>query len=189
VSFKVLVVPEDHTNNGAILEPLVSALLADAGKPRAKVKVLDKPRVQGFDAAKKVIQNELVDIYPWMDLWIFMPDADKAGPAAMNALEAELQAKGIRLLCCPAEPEVEIYAAAAFSSEFAGPWAAARAHTKFKEVVFEPLLRRHGDPRRRAGGRDLMIEASLKNLPRLYQLCPELRLLRDRVAAIVDREP
>jgi hypothetical protein len=53
VSFKVLVVPEDHTNNGAILKPLVSALLADAGRSSAQVRVLDNPRVQGFDDARK----------------------------------------------------------------------------------------------------------------------------------------
>jgi hypothetical protein len=54
-----------------------------------------------------------------------------------------------------------------------------------KEDIFEPLLRKHGDDRRAGGGRDLMIAASLKNLPLLFQLCPELKILRDRIANLV----
>ena len=93
MSFKVLVVPEDHTHNGAILKPLLQALMADAGKPSANVKVLDNPRVQGFDQAVAAIRGELVDRYRWMDLWLFMPDADRARPMAMQALEAALAAQ------------------------------------------------------------------------------------------------
>jgi hypothetical protein len=186
VSFKVLVVPEDHTHNGAILDPLVSALLADAGKPRAKVTVLSRPRVQGYDAAKKALRNELLDSHKWMNLWLFMPDADRAGADAMAALEAELAAKNVTLLCCPAVPEVEIYAVAAYSAEI--DWTTARRHPRFKEEIFEPLRRKYGDDRRPSGGRDLMIAESLRNLPRLYQLCPELKGLRDRMAAVIDEE-
>ena len=58
-----------------------------------------------------------------------------------------------------------------------------RRHPMMKEEVFGPLLNRHGDPRRPGAGRDLMINESLQNLPLLFQLCPELRRLRDRVAA------
>lgn len=188
MSFKVLVVPEDHTHNGAILKPLVSALLADAGKPNAQVRVLDNPRVQGFDEARKALRGELVDKYQWMNLWIFMPDADRAAPAAMTALEEELGRQGVKLLCCPAEPEVEIYAAAPFRSEIGVSWAEARSHPQFKEVIFAPLLTTHGDLRRPAGGRDLMFNEALKNLPQLMSLCPELALLRRRIAAALDEE-
>ena len=55
MSFKVLVIPEDHTHNGAILKPLVQAVLADAGKLAADVRVLDNPRVQGFEQAVAAI--------------------------------------------------------------------------------------------------------------------------------------
>ncbi|MFO1523674.1 MAG: hypothetical protein U1G05_16920 [Kiritimatiellia bacterium] len=37
MSFKVLVIPEDPTNNGYILKPLVQAILDDAGRPQARV--------------------------------------------------------------------------------------------------------------------------------------------------------
>lgn len=183
MSFKVLVVPEDHTNNGAILKPLVGALLADAGKPAALVKVVDRPRLRGYESAVAAIRGNLIDLYRWMDLWLFFPDADRANPAATQALERDLAGSGVTLLCCIAQPEVEAYAAAAYSGEVPGGWAMARNHRRFKEEVFTPLLAVHGDPRRPNGGRDLMIEQGLQNLARLYQLCPELQSLRDRVVA------
>lgn len=183
MSLKVLVVPEDHTNNGAILKPLVSALLADVGKPAALVKVVDRPRLRGYESALAAIKGDLVDLYAWMDLWLFLPDADKASPTAMSALESELGQRGVKLLCCSAVPEVEVYAAAPYSAEISGGWAKAREHPRFKEQVFAPLLAAHGDARRPSGGRDLMIAQALQNLPRLYQLCPELRVLRDRIAS------
>ena len=85
MSFKVLVVPEDHTYNGAILKPLIEGVLLDVGKSSAMVKVLDNPRVQGFDQAMAAIKGELVDRYRWMDLWLFMPDADKRYPPGVQA--------------------------------------------------------------------------------------------------------
>lgn len=188
MSFKVLVVPEDHTNNGAILKPLVEAILTDAGKPNARVQVLDNPRVQGYDGARAALRGVLVERYDWMNLWLFMPDADRASLQAMQGLEAELRGKGVTLFCCPAEPEVEIYAAAPYSDEIRGGWAAARGHPNFKEAVFAPLLAAHGDARRPAGGRDRMIGEAIRNLTRLYQLCPELKQLRDRIAEHFDEE-
>lgn len=183
MSFKVLVIPEDHTNNGAILKPLVGRVLADAGKPAALIKVVDRPRLRGYESAVAAIRGDLIDLYRWVNLWLFFPDADKANAANVKALEHDLAGSGVTLLCCIAQPEVEVYAAAAYSSEVPGGWAAARTHHRFKEDVFAPLLAAHGDVRRPNGGRDLMIEQGVQNLPRLYQLCPELQSLRDRLVA------
>lgn len=188
MSLKVLVIPEDPRHNGAILKPLVRALLADAGRPRAAVTVLTNPRLRGYDDAFRAIKGDLVDRYGHWDLWLFMPDADRANPAAMQALEADLARRGVRLLCSPAEPEVEIYACAAWRTEVPGGWVAGRAHPRFKEEVFVPLLARHGDPRRPDGGRDKMMDAALANLPLLMQLCPELRTLRDRLAGLLQAD-
>ena len=185
MSFKVLVIPEDPTHNGYILKPLVQAILADAGRPRAVVTVLTNPWLGGYDHARRAVAGELVDRYGHWDLWLFMPDADRASPAAMQALEAELEARNVCLLCCPAEPEAEIYACAAYRDALPGGWAQARQHPRFKEDLFDPLLAEHGDTRRAGGGRDRMVAESLKNYPLLLQLCPELRNLRDRIAALL----
>ena len=184
MSFKVLVIPEDPTNNGYILKPLVQAILTDAGKPAAKVDVLTNPKLGGYDHALRAIKEELADRYGFWDLWVFIPDADRASAGAMEQLEKDLGAKGITLLCCPAHPEVELYACAAYRSEIDGGWNTARQDARMKEDVFAPLLEKHGDNRRAGEGRDLMITESLKNLPLLFQLCPELKLLRNRIANV-----
>ena len=112
MSIRVLVIPEDPFNNGYILKPLVDAVLADAGKSLAKTMILSNPRLRGYDHALKAIREDLPERYGFWDLWIFFPDADRAKPDAMQALETDLLAKGITLLCCPAQPEIEIYCCA-----------------------------------------------------------------------------
>ena len=101
MSVRVLVIPEDPTLNGYILKPLVEMLLAEAGKPAARVTVLTNPRVRGYDEAVKVVRRELASRYGFMDLWLFFPDADRASDAAMRDLERSLRAEDIPLLCCP----------------------------------------------------------------------------------------
>ena len=187
MSFRVLVVPEDPTLNGHILKPLAEALLGDAGRPRARVKVLDNPRVRGYPHAARTIRgDELHTSYAFYDLWLFFPDADRATPDAMEDLEADSRSRGIPLLCCPAQPEVEIYACVPFRDELHRPWKEIRTHPRLKEDVFDPLLAKHGHPRRPGGGRDLMIARSLRNLPLLYLLCPETKRLRDRIASYIE---
>lgn len=182
MSFRVLVIPEDPLQDGHILRPLVHAIMRDVSIPAAKVTVLTNPRVRGFDQAVKAVRDELAGRYHFMDLWLFFPDADKAGIKAMRDLETHVVAKGITLLCCAAQPEVEIYACAAFRKDIPITWDETRNHPRVKEEIFEPLLKKHGDPRRADKGRDQMIRQSLKNLPLLFQLCPELNQLRNRIA-------
>jgi len=181
MSFRVLVIPEDPTQNGYILRPLVQAIVGDAGRPQARVVVLTNPRFQGYDHALRAIREDLPGRYGFWDLWLFFPDADRASPDAMGDLERALQVQGIRLLCCPAQPELEIYACAGFVCELGEPWDQARRNPKLKELVFAPLLQKRGDFRRAGQGRDLLIAEALQNLPRLYRLCPELKALRDRI--------
>lgn len=185
MSFRVLVIPEDPTHNGYILRPLVQALMAEAGRPNARVHVLNNPKLGGYDHAVRAIRDELPGRYSFYDLWIFIPDADRATPDAMRALEKNLADRKIPLLCCPAQPEVEIYASAAFSAEIPFSWEQARANTRFKEEVFAPLLAKYGDARRAGLGRDLLIAESLNNLPRLLQLCPELCDLLEQIRQLI----
>jgi hypothetical protein len=180
----VLVIPEDQTYNGYILRAFGED---DRGGCRASIR-------QGEDTPEatdpRILtradgREELSDLYRLFDLWLFFPDADRASSDAMRALETEFEARGRSLFCCPAQPEVEIYACVAFRQEMSETWDGARTNPRMKEEVFAPLLAQHGDRRRPGGGRDLMIGESLKSLPLLYRLCPELKSLRDRIAALL----
>ena len=183
MSFRVLVIPEDPTNNGYILKPLTKALVADAGKPAAVVKVVDNPRLRGYGGAVHAIRHELADRYAMQDLWLFFPDADLAKPDAMRRLEKDLAGRQITLFCCIANPEVEIFACVPFREDMSESWDSVRAHPRMKEEIFQPLLDRHGAREQAGGGRKSMIRKSLQHLPLLFQLCPETRALRDRIAA------
>jgi len=186
VSFRVLVIPEDPTLNGYILKPLAEMVLAEAGRPAARVTVLTNPRVRGYDEALRVVQGGLSSRYRFMDLWLFFPDADRASAEAMRRLERSLRDDGVTLFCCSAEPEVEVYACVAYREELRGSWAEARANPRFKETVFEPLLRAHGDPRRPGGGRGAMTEKSIARRRRFFRLCPEIAELRNRIEEHLD---
>ncbi len=182
VSVQVLVIPEDPTNNGYILKPVVDMVLAEAGKPAAKVRVLGNPRVRGYDDAVRVVRKDLASRYGFMDLWLFLPDADRASSGAMQVLEEDLHAQGVTLLCCPAVPEVEVYACVAYRGEIAS-WQEVRADPRMREAYFDPLLEKHGDRRKPGRGRRMMIERSLRSRRAFFQLCPEIADLRDRVQA------
>lgn len=180
---KVLVIPEDQTWNGYILRPLVKAIMADAGRRRARVTIAPEPRLRGYAHAVKAIREDLPGLYGFFDLWLFFPDADRASIDAMRALERNLAERDIRLLCCAAQPELEIYACVAFRSDMQETWEDARRNQRMKEEVFQPLLDQHGYQKQPGKSRGLMIKQSLMNLPLLFQLCPELKCLRDRIAA------
>ena len=186
MSLRVLVIPEDPTHNGYILKPLVHAILADLNRPRAKVTVLGNPRVQGYDDAYRTIIEDLPGLYAHMDCWLFMPDADRASATAMRDLEAQLERQGIRLLCCPAQPEVEIYACVANRQSLGATWQELRQHNRLKEDIFQPLLARHGHQDEAGGGRESLTRAALIRLPALYKLCPELAVLRDRLRVLLE---
>lgn len=166
---------------------MVSAILADAGKPRANIRVADKPHPRGYANVLRLIRNEFPQEYGYFDLSLFFPDADRAGPDAMARLESDIAKHSIRLLCCLAEPEVEIFACLGFRQAIDIGWDEARTHPRLNEEIFNPLLlqpefRDLSLVHRSSKGRARMIKKSLRNLPQLYRLCPELARLRLRIA-------
>lgn len=106
MSFNVLVIPEDPTLNGYILNPLTQAIVTDAGRPAANVKVLTRPRLRGYTHARRAIRDELPDLYAHLHLWLFFPDADRAAEDATQDLENRVGERGVALFCCIAQPEL-----------------------------------------------------------------------------------
>ena len=183
MSFRVLVVPEDPTHNGYILKPLVERVLSECGKPNARVHVLTNPKLDGYDDAVKAIKGELRDRYGFYDLWVFVPDADRA--AGLKALEADTAMAGIRLICCAAQPELECWLLAGFRSKLTQPWTAVRAHPTLKEDIFAPFLKRFGDPSAAGGGREKLMRQVLQNFRGLTEVCPELGELTERLRTLI----
>src|SRR5260370_3607880 len=164
VSFRVLVVPEDPTYNGYVLSPLIARIMRECGKPNARVTVLSNPKTSGYDNAKTLLVNRILETYSHFDLILFLPDADgKDRSLEFVALEASARGLGARLLCCAAIPEIEVWVLAGHLEKLHLSWAEVRAELDLKESVFEPFLAEYGDPRRASGGRDLLMEGTLRN--------------------------
>ena len=190
MSFKVLVVPEDPTNNGYILQPLVTRMLEGCGRPQGKVTVLTNPKTAGYDHAKAILIDQVFDRYSHYDLLLFLCDADgKDRTAAFANLEAQGTEKQVRLICCAAIQEVETWLLAGHTNNLNREWAEVRADVSVKENVFDPFMAQHGDSRRPGGGRDLLMKDTLQNYAGLLERCPELRSLENRIREIVEGVP
>lgn len=185
MSFRVLVIPEDPTYNGYILQPIVERMLAELGKPNAHVKILTNPRLNGYPHAVSVIRGDLIDRYRHFDLWLFLPDGDRA--SNLGTLERELLERGVHLFCCAAEPEVEAWLLAGHRDSLTISWPQVRQHPRLKEEVFEPFLNHLGDSRSTGGGRRQLTCETLANYQGLLQVCPELAELEDRLRAFLSQ--
>ncbi len=186
MSFKVLVIPEDPTNNGYILKPLVRRMLEDCGKPNAKIIVLPNPRASGYEHIKSLLVEQIIDRYSHFDLLLFLPDADgKNRSGEFERLEEQARHKSVKLLCCAAVQEVEAWLLAGHLHELSTNWQIIRDDVSVKENIFVPFLVQYGDPRRTGGGRDLLMNETLQNYRGLLQRCPELAALEERVKVLL----
>ena len=186
MSFNVLVVPEDPTLNGYILESLIEPILRECGKPNARIDVLRNPRAKGYEHAKSLIEGGLLDRYVHMDLILFLPDADgKDRSPAFEALETQAAQVGVRLICQCAVQEVEVWLLAGHTDKLDRPWQEIRSDTHVKEGGFQPFLARYGDMRQAGGGRKQLMQETLSNYNGLLTRCPEIKVLQDRICAAV----
>jgi hypothetical protein len=187
VSLRVLVIPEDPTYNGYILQPLIERMLRELDKPNARVTILTNPKLNGYAHAISAIRGDLADRYGHLDLWLFLPDADRA--SGLAALEEEMAHRGVSLICCAAEPEVEAWLLAGYRDELGIPWPDIREHPRLKEEVFEPFLARFGDARSPGHGRKTLMQRTLSNYRGLLAVCPELSELETRLRRFVSPRP
>lgn len=185
MSGKVLVIPEDPQKNGYILRPFIRKALIEAEFPARDVQVLSDPRPTGYhDALSKIRSNELLQRWGrFARLWLFVPDADVVKPNEMAALESELENKGVKLVCCPAVPELEAWLLAGAES-LPSNWSEMRAERRFKEIYAEPFISKEGNPKAPGEGRAELAERAIRNWPRVLSRCEELKGLVERLRGL-----
>jgi hypothetical protein len=182
MSFKVLIIPEDPTNNGYILKPLIKRMMKECGKPNAQVDVLSNPRVQGYNRAKTLMSESIFESYAHIDLLLFIPDADgKDRSREFAILEKEAREKGAKLLCCAACQEVEAWLLAGHLDKLDKRWSEIRADPSVKEIFFADFLSRNGNPKAAGGGREGLMLQTLENYRGLLDRSPELKDLQTRI--------
>lgn len=187
MSFRVLVIPEDPTYNGYILQPLVERMLRELNKPNARVTILTNPKLNGYAHAVDTIKTNLVDRYAHFDLWLFLPDADRA--RGLGDLENEMAGHNVHLFCCAARPEVEAWLLAGYRDQLGVSWQEVREHRRLKEDIFEPFLTEFGDTRKPGGGRKDLMSQTLSNYRGLLSVCPELEGLEARLRTFLSATP
>ncbi len=162
-------------------------MLMACGKANARVIVLPEPSPKGYEHAKALLRNQLFDSYRHMNLLLFLPDADgKDRSAEFSGLESEARRQGVRLLCCAAKEEVEVWLLAGHRESLEGRrWREVRDDPSVKENVFFPFLRRHGDPKAPGEGRERLMAETLKGYDALLRLCPELADLERRIREVL----
>lgn len=185
MSCRVLVIPEDPTHNGAILGPLISRMLDECGRPRAKVTVLTNPRLRGIEDVRESMAG-IADRYAHFDLRVCVVDQEGLDRTGLfQSLAGRARVAGRKLVCCAAVQEVEAWLLAGHSEKLGAPWATVRADASVKENFFAPFLAQYGDRRRPGGGRQLLMEQTLANYSAILGRCPELTELENRIREVL----
>jgi len=185
----VMIIPEDFRKDQFVLQPIISAMFAALGKPRAKVEVCLDPLLGGISRAMDA--EELLQIVkdrPMVDLFLLLVDRDgEAGRrGGLDNLEAALfpgsQKAGGAFLAENAWQEIEVWTIAGHRPLPGWQWDNIRGERDSKEAYFEPLAKAHGLGSEDDGGRKKLSLNAARNYRRIHALCKEdIQVLHERV--------
>jgi hypothetical protein len=113
----VLIIPEDFRNDQFIVGPLIQRMLAEVGKPRAKVRVCRDPLLGGVGEALKWERiSEIIDRYRGT-IHLFLLVVDRDGIAGRRRSLDALESKAAEVLTVDkgffgenARQEIEVWA-------------------------------------------------------------------------------
>ncbi|MCC7373574.1 MAG: hypothetical protein IT581_02885 [Verrucomicrobiales bacterium] len=183
MSFQVLVVPEDPRYNGAILKPLFEKLLAEAGRPFARVVVSHGWKQRGYEAVMASL-SDLIGQYRYFDLIVLVVDSDGRLPGRLQRMaieETKARDAGARLVGVVAVEEVETWLLMGHLPRLRASWREVRSDASVKENHFQPFLKEFGDPTSPDGGRGRLMLEALQDFNGILQRCDELRHLLGRI--------
>lgn len=176
MSVRLMIIPEDFRKDQYILKPLFEKLLADLGKPRAKVEVCKDPHLQGIsDCTNKDRLREVFDRYDGIyQYFVLCVDRDgvKSRRAKLDHLQDEFD-NGRVFLAAHAWEELETWILAGVDSPREWRWADIRADISVKENYFEELARRRGVSDALGGGRQRLGIEAAKSIQAIRQKCRE----------------
>lgn len=176
----VLVIPEDFRKDQYILKPVIEAMFAAVGKPRARVVVCKDPLLSGIEQALRWEKiAEILDRYRGM-IQRFILVVDRDGHAERRERLERLERRAAAYLGSTATflaenawQEIEVWALAAQSLPARWRWRAVREEPNPKERYFLPFVvqrRLLDEPGQ--GRRTLGLEAGAR-YQRVRELCKE----------------
>ena len=189
---RILIIPEDFRLDQYILDPLIRAMLAYIGKPRARIAVCRDPVLGGVEQALDWERiAEVMELYPMVDLFLLIVDRDGLATRrpALDRIEVKAASRlgNDRLLLgeC-AWQELEVWVLAGHDLPDDWPWEQVRSDSHPKEVYFEPFALAQGLADAPAGGRKSLAEQAASRYGRIRMLCPEdVANLEGRIRAFI----
>jgi hypothetical protein len=191
VSLNVLVIPEDFRKDQYLLAPIVCKMLAEAGKPRARVRICTDPLLGGVAQALDWQRiSQILAMYPVVHLFLLIVDRDgkpgrrKALTGIEKRAEAQLGADR-RLFGENAWQELEVWALAGQQHlPKAWKWQSIRKEEHPKEAYFDVLAKRRRLTDEPGAGRTTMGREAAQNYARVRGRCPEdVEVLEKRLRA------
>ena len=173
---RVLIIPEDFEKDQYILKPIFERLFQSIGKPRARVRVCQNPRLRGIDQALNSDRMlEIVERYKGMtDILILCVDRDGEIGRRQRLDQLEmLCGAATEFLAVNAWEEIETWVLAGVDLPNDWRWADVRAEIHVKEVYFEPLAAQRGLSDRPDGGRRPLAEEAARRIDVIRQKCPD----------------
>lgn len=176
MSVRLMIIPEDFRKDQYILKPLFERLLADFGKPRARVEVCKDPHLQGVsDCMNKARLQEVFDRYDGIyQHFILCVDRDgvKNRRAKLDHLQEQFGTDRV-FLAAHAWEELETWILAGIDLPKEWRWADVRADISVKENYFENLARRRQLSDALGGGRQRLGIEAAKSIQAIRQKCRE----------------
>lgn len=183
---RVLIVPEDPTNDQYILKPVVERIFADLGR-RATVEVLRDPHLRGVsEALDKTVLEGIVADNRMVDLFLVIADrdCDRLG-ASTKAAAREADFPG-KVLVCLAEQEAEVWALALYRAEISAAWGDVRAECDPKELYFDAFVRAKGWDTLLGEGRKHAMRALAGASWRGFKAaCTEIETLQQKIGQLI----
>ncbi len=186
----VFIIPEDFRKDQYILKPIVQAMLAAIGKPRANVRVCQDPLLGGISEALKWVRiEEILELYKDM-VQVFLLIVDRDGQVGRRAALDRLEQNAADKL--PADriffaenawQEVEVWLLAGHELPREWRWQEIRQEPNPKEIYFEPLAVERGVIDGPGQGRKTLAREAAANYRRIRSRCAEdVVLLEERLA-------
>jgi hypothetical protein len=189
---RVLVISEDCRRDKDLLKPVIEAMMAAVGKPRAKVIV--EPVLGGVSEALKWERiKTILDQYRMINLFLLIIDRDGESNtgrrATLTSLEERSAAEllqGKALLGEHAIEEIEVWVLAGLELPSDWTWRDLRADPHPKEAYFAQFITEYRKMADDAAGRATLAEEAARHFERMCSRCPEdLKRLTDRVRSLV----
>lgn len=192
---RVLIIPEDFRKDQYVLQPVISAMLKELGKPQAKVIVCRDPLLGGIDQALRWERIEdIISRYRGMiDLFILCVDRDGREGRRITLDQLESQAATTLserqlFLAENAWQEIEVWVLAGHDPLPGWSWNEIRAEINPKERYYLPLAQQRQLLDEPGEGRKTLAQEAVRRYSRMRDRCPEdLAVLENRLREWIRR--